>query len=312
MQHPRVQSPFWLAVRARTGPEDYFMRELSYIRLETADKALAETSHAVVLLGSSQVLNGIDAHRLSDMIAPVKLKRRAMYGMTPLKALGAQYYLSIMPSNTVVWYLSEFDFTNQDPLPADWLRPLIRINGLQALVKCYTGRQHIQYWRQWVDMGMSAMFEAWRCRDYARHILMHMTGVDAALAGDYSAADKTALQNMASAYDVLKVMPTEQEAFALLMEYIRGRDAKTVIFEGRLHPDMYTSQRNAVNTHISHWMQAKSMEWNFVFVPLEKQPFRFPKNAWKDMTHLNARGRETFTAFVGEYLTDTHLYNTRM
>lgn len=58
-----LQVPLWLAARTRLDSGQYFMREVCHVRLEE-NAGRQEPRPAVVLVGSSQVLNGVDTDLL--------------------------------------------------------------------------------------------------------------------------------------------------------------------------------------------------------------------------------------------------------
>lgn len=301
VRNARVQIPFWLAVRARTGEGDYFMRELTYMRLHQRAPEEWHSGSCVYLVGSSQVLVGIDEKRLAELIHPVPVKRRAMYGMTPLKALAALSYLDVKPGDKVVFYLSEFDFTNQLEMPVNWMRPLSGPGTLGMISRCFRPLRLLRYWRQLVDLGTASVSEAWRMRDYVKHLVFHVAEGSQSMAA-------TLLVNMdggavmAKPDESLRFMPAEFAAFKRLVEELNARGANGIVFEGQVSPELHTDQRSAFRGETELRMRQLAGEVGFAYVPLDKQAFKAGAGDWKDMTHLSDEGRRKFTEYIADFL----------
>ena len=292
------QSPFWLAVRARAGIHDYYIRELAYIRLEAMDKSLSSETNAVVLVGSSQVLNAVDAVLLSSLIKPMSVKRRALYGMTPIKALAAKHYLSIDEGNTVFQYLSSFDFVNQDPYPINWMRPLIVGESFMDVIRCHNVMTNVENWRNIVDLSLSSQFELWRIRDYVRQITMNFMGASSLTTKQERAEKGDSYQQNTNGIDLF-----EQKAFITLTEYFCDKHANSLIFEGQVNILRQTEQTKENDIIISSWIQSlqnELCETPINYVSLENQCL-IPDSYWEDTIHLNSTGRYAFTHYLADY-----------
>jgi hypothetical protein len=110
------------------------MREVCYVRLEEA-AGRADDAPAAILVGSSQMLHGVNVGKLAAL-QPRPVIRRAMFGMAPLKALAMRAYVPFRPGDVCAMYLSEFDFTNQEPFPFDWFRPHASWRTLPDVMRC--------------------------------------------------------------------------------------------------------------------------------------------------------------------------------
>ena len=82
LRQPTVQTALWLAVEPRIEPSQHFMREVCYVRLEeNAGRATDDPS--VIVVGSSQVLNGVDIGLLRSELQPCPVIRRPCLGCRP-------------------------------------------------------------------------------------------------------------------------------------------------------------------------------------------------------------------------------------
>jgi hypothetical protein len=125
LQRPGMQAAVWLAARARLAPDQVFMREVCYVRLEEASGPPPEAP-AIGLVGARQGRNGVVGRLLGELLHPTPVIRRAMFGMSPLKAMAMQSWMPFRPGDICVQYLSEFDFTNRRPFPFPGSGPMRR------------------------------------------------------------------------------------------------------------------------------------------------------------------------------------------
>lgn len=289
------QAAFWLAVRSRLG-EQPFMREVCYVRLEEAAGRM-DSAPAVVVIGSSQVLNGVDVPALDEALRPERRAiRRAMFGMTPLKALCMRAYFPFRPGDLCATMLSEFDFTNQEEFPADWFRPYASWRTLPDVLSCMGARTCRAHWRQAVDGAMAATWELWRMRDGAREIAFHAVGREAA--ADAASAGSTSASGAALAAEKargpLQRAAAEEKAFVRLTERLQADGVRFVVFEGDVHPAIQSAFRVAEKRRIRAWLQGFGSA-SFRYVPIDELGLSFDLGDWKDMTHLSSTGRAKFT-----------------
>ena len=292
LRTPRAQTPFWLAARARLAPDQYFMNEVCYVRLEAA--AGRETkAPAVVLVGSSQMLNGVDEQLLRRLLEPMPVIRRSMYGLTPLKALAMLAYIPFQPGDSCVQYLSEFDFTNQDEFPCAWFRPYASWSTGPAVVRSVAPAVRVRNWRQLVDYALAATFESWRFRDFARQLSFQFWRRVPATAGTTAAADPAL--TAAEARGPLRPAPAERQAFPVFARQLADRQVKLVVFEGDVNPAIHSPARQQAKAEIRAFLAGFTGTGGYHFVSRPEQELALGPECWKDMTHLNATGRELLT-----------------
>ena len=205
----RVQIPFWLAARARLSPGQHFMRETCYVRIEEAAGRVDERP-GIALVGSSQVLHGMDEQLLRKLIWPVPVIRRAVFGTSPLKALAMMDYVPYRRGDVCAQYLSEFDFTGQEPFPYSWFRPFASWETLPDVLSSVGAETRMREWRGVADYAMAASFETWRSRDFLRQILFHFWSPEPEAIGEQ---EKAMAKGNAWAESAPRFMPGEERAF---------------------------------------------------------------------------------------------------
>ncbi|MBP5787667.1 MAG: hypothetical protein J6Y19_07625 [Kiritimatiellae bacterium] len=290
------QAAFWLAVRTRLDNWSSFLREVCYVRLEeTAGRA--EEKPCVVAVGSSQVLNGVDMHQLGEEVANLGMGaiRRAMFGMTPLKALAMRPWMPFRPGDTCLMYLSEFDFTNQREFPADWFRPYGSWASAGDVVKTVGSRVLCRHWRDAVDYAMACTWELWRMRDGMRELLFHLGG----RADCETCSDQTRIPPR---LDVERAS-WEEDAMRRFADRLSSAGVRLVIFEGDVNPQLYSDERSKERERIRHWLDSLcAAAPDRYYVPLSLQATDIHPDEWKDMTHLNASGRAQLTSAMSLWL----------
>lgn len=291
-----VQIPFWLAARPRLDSTQYFMREVCYVRLEETT-GRADSSPAVIVMGSSQVLHGVDEQLLRELLRPRPVIRRAMFGMTPLNALAFLAYVSLRPGDTCLMYRSEFDFTNQTDYPFAWFRPYGSWRTLPEVWACISPAVRWNHWRELVDTAMAATLESWRMRDFSREIAFHFWGRtpddrrqeasrEPAAAADGAKPEHT---------DALVFSPAQQRAFVRTVELLDEAGVQLVLFEGDVHPALYSENRFQAREKVRQWMQELAQSHAFSYLPLAEQGLDLGPEHWLDTSHLNDAGSERLT-----------------
>jgi len=277
------QTAFWLAVRSRLGDQS-FMREACYVRLEEAAGRHGPTP-AVMVIGSSQVLNGVDTPALDEALRPDRRAiRRAMFGMGPLKALCMRAYFPFRAGDICATLLSEFDFTNQEEFPASWFRPYGSWQTLPDVLACIGGRTCLTHWRQVADYALAATWELWRMRDGAREIAFHATGREMATDTAASAkAGEKAARFAENARGPLQRALAEEKAFVRLSTRLQAEGVRFVVFEGDVHPAIHSEFRTVEKQRIQAWLQSLESD-SFRYVSLDELGLSFPPEDWKDMT----------------------------
>ena len=307
LQRSFLQAPLWLAARARLDRNQSFMREVCYVRLEEAAGRQAG-SPAVVLMGSSQVLWGVDEHQLRKAIDPKPVIRRATYGMTPLKALSMLSYVPLKADDLCVQYLSELDFTNQDQFPYAWFRPYASWSTWPDVIHCVDPAVRLRQWRHVVDYAMAASFECFRDRDFLRQIALHFWGREDASDDQASLAGPVPM--VIQTPDQISFSPSEQRAYEKFLQHLSEREVDLLVFEGDVNPVLHSSERYLARTQTREELMASLSKRGFHYVSLEEQGLSLGAEYWHDMTHLNAAGRERLTRRIAQEVLNLDPRNT--
>ena len=291
------QMPLWLAARARLAPDQFFMREACYVRLEEA-AGRQDDRPSVILMGSSQMLWGVDEHQLRKWIEPKPVIRRAMYGMTPLKALSMLAYVPLRADDLCVQYLSELDFTNQDEFPYAWFRPYASWSTLPDVILCVGPAVGIRQWRHVLDYAMGASFECFRDRDFLRQIVFHFWGK--AGPSDAQASSAVPVPMLVQAPISISFSPGEQRAFERFLQILSEHKVDLLVFEGDVNPVLHSPERLMARTQTRADLMDRLAHRGFRYVSNEQQNLSLGVDFWHDMTHLNAAGRERLTQCMAQ------------
>ena len=296
-----LQVPLWLAARTRLDSGQYFMREVCHVRLEE-NAGRQEPRPAVVLVGSSQVLNGVDTDLLRELLAPVPVIRRAMFGMTPLKALAMSSHMPFRAGDHCVLYLSEFDFTNQDEFPFAWFRPYASWRTLPGVLQSMSRRTKTWHWRRVTDYMLAATVQSWQVRDFLQQVAVHFWAPASQATRSGNDDVKTVL--VTSARAELKHAPAEQRAFLRFAKRLAAHDVDMVIFEGDVNPAIYSPSRLAAKSQVRDFLVELTADSGQRYVSREEQGLAFTAEDWSDMSHLNSVGREKLTRRMAEVLSE--------
>lgn len=302
LHQPKLQTALWLAARARLEADQHFMREVCYVRLEE-NVGRNDERPAVILVGSSQVLNGVDVALLRQLVHPAPVIRRAMFGMTPLKALAMRAYMPFQAGDTCVQYLSEFDFTNQTEFPFAWFRPYASWRTLPDVLRCLSWRVNVQHWREIFDYMMAATTEWWRARDALNRIVFRFCvtgqggddGHDGLALFDPAAAAQQARGDM-------KFETAEWAAFQRWTQILESRQVALLVFEGDVNPAIYSDQRRLAKQNIRERLETVLVTDMGRYVSRDQQALDLKASDWSDMTHLSSSGREKLTHRIAQEL----------
>ena len=297
LQSSFFQAPLWLAARVRLDRDQHFMREVCYVRLEEAAGRQAD-SPAVLLMGSSQVLCGVDEQLLRRLIFPKPVIRRAMFGMTPLKALSMLSYVPLREEDLCVQYLSELDFTNQDEFPYAWFRPYASWSTLPTVMNCVDPVVRLRQWRHGMDYAMAASFEWFRDRDFLRQIAFHFWGREAV--SEDQAPSVSPVPLVIQAPHQIVFSSGEQRAFERFLQYLSERKVDLLVFEGDVNPVLHSPERLLARIQTRESLLASLSKRGFHYVSLEEQGLTMGAEYWNDMTHLNEEGREQLTQRIAQ------------
>ena len=295
----QVQTAVWLSARTRLDAGQHFMREVCFVRLEEA-VGRDQPAPAAVLVGSSQMLHGVDPEQLAQL-QPRPVIRRAMFGMTPLKALAMRAFMPFQPGDICIQYLSEFDFTNQDEFPFSWFRPYASWQTWPDVMACISPRVAVRHWRQVVDYVMAATTEWWRARDFFQVTLFHFWGGRPAGTGETVMPDLAAAA-AAKARGALSPAPAEWKAMDKFSRHLAAAGVRPWVFEGDVNPAIYSAERlqekQVTRVRLAELMKTTGGR----YISLEEQALDLDAGQWLDMTHLNASGCDRLTRCIAREL----------
>lgn len=290
-----LQVALWLGARARLEPDQHFMREVCYVRLEELD-GRASATPGVMVVGSSQILNGVDTPKIRQELAPTPVIRRAMFGMGPLKALAMLPYMPFVPGDRCLLYLSEFDFTNQDAFPFSWIRPYASWKTLPLVFDCLSWRVRLQHWRQLADVSLAASLPSWQTRDFTQRIVLKFWGGRQSQA--LAEPDLRRELLIRDAQGELQDAEGEYRAFSRVADYLTERGVRMVIFEGEVNDAIYSPSRWAKKEQVCRFLTQRVEGGEHRYVSRAEQQLNFLPSDWSDMSHLNDQGREKLTAVM--------------
>ena len=304
---PAAQTTFWLATEARLPAKANmsFMHDVCHVRLEEA-AFKREGKPLLVLTGSSQVVEGVDEKALGEQLPDRTIVKRAVSSLRPLQALVAKKYIPLSKRDTVVHYLSEFDFANQDVFPYDWFRPFAGWGTWLDVLKAVGWKPILQEWRGLVDYSLAASFETWRQRDWARTAFLRVFGVSK----EDSVFDATIPEKRGGAWFARETRGNantleenvQKRAFHIWIANVLQQGCNAIVFEGDVNPLLHNETRMALRREFEQWMAEGAAEGKWRFVPLEEQDAGIGPEDWADMTHLNEVGREKLTRAMGRVL----------
>ena len=297
------QSLFWQAVRARSG-QQHMAREISLLREDAAAKAHQgqRLTPGIVLLGSSQMVYGIDPASLAEQTGrPVY--RRAVAGLFLSELVASQDLADFHPGNRLVMMLSGFDLGARDDLYGDAMRPVATPGGMAHLLAAAPPNLLLLRWRTWIDMEFAAGCDLWRSRDYLRFLLQNPFAAYSASPAVIRTED---LQMQKSAYESLGRNPRMvrlcREALRRFLKAMSGRCRQIVVFEGQVNPAYPASTYPALSADMHRFLLEQQALGYIRYVPVAEQQIDLPAEAWRDMTHLNDAGRSLYTAMFARIL----------
>ena len=295
---PAVQTGFWLATRARldvNGPN--FMSEVCYIRLEEAAGREAEAG-AVILSGTSQMLCGVDELELGRMLAPTAVIRREVSGMGPQNMLAAWSWIPFRRGARSVQVRSEMDFTDQAEWRTAWYRPFLTWRTLPWLMRNVGAAASWRHWNEMPDCAMAASLEGWRMRDGWREIVLH----------PWRRMPETVGEEEKEKAEAAVKMPTlvwsdwEWRAFVDEAERLKEMGVALWVFEGNVNPVLHDARRAETRAEFERRMEEGAAKGLWRFVTEKELDAGIEAADWRDMTHVNAAGREKLTRSMGRVL----------
>lgn len=296
------QSLFWQAIRARAGNQ-HQAREVSIFREDAAACRQANApAPGIVLLGSSQLVFGVDPTELARHTGQ-PVYRRAMAGLFIAELVASQEFSDFHPANHLVLMLSAFDFGARDGLYADAIRPQATPAGIQHLWAAADWPLRLRYWRTFMDLNLAARCDLWRSRDYVRFLLEHP--FSPAQTAPPLIRTETLTQQQ-HAYGHLGRNPAMvQLCYRALARFLADMAAKCrqiTVLEGRVNPTYPSPEFAPLAADARQFLEQQQELGHIRFIPIHAQNLDMPVSVWRDMTHVNAIGRDLYTRLFARCL----------
>lgn len=300
IMQPRVESALWLATLSRLRPADYLLREPLLMQLElTALERNGPRSPGFTVIGSSQVLHGLDTLELSRLVhRPVH--RRALAGMFSLEACAVSDRLMAPRAKTAIFYLSPFDVAARKGILNDWKRMLVTPGSWRELVQVLGPSLGWENARALGELWWAARCRLWSVRDATRQILFHLAGPEAGTTpavlpdtGGMAKADKHAI-------DPVWVEASYRAMERVFKQFSQG-GFEIVVFEGQINPafrEWASDEFWATNTDR---IRETVRQAGGTYVSLAEYHPDIDASLWRDHTHVNSEGRRRLTQAVGDY-----------
>lgn len=296
------QSLFWQAVRARSGNQ-HQAREVSLFREEAAACRRANgPAPGIVLLGSSQLVYGVDTSEVARQTGQ-PVYRRAVAGLFIAELVASQEFSNFHPDNHLALMLSAFDFGARDGLFVDAIRPQATLTGIQHLWAAADWPFRLRYWRTFMDLHLAARCDLWRSRDYARFLLEHPFSPAHIPA---TPVQSETLTEQKRAYGHLGSNPAMvhlcYRAFARFLADMASKCRQITVLEGRVNPTYPSPEFAPLALDVRQFLAQQQQLGHIRFIPIEEQHIDLPVSVWRDMTHVNAIGRTRLTRLFAQCL----------
>jgi len=298
------QSILWQSVRSRAGNQ-YLVREISLLRENAASlqHPAAREVPGLVVMGSSQMVHATDIPRLGQLTG-TPVFRRAVAGLFPTELVASQKFSDFNPDNRLVLMLSGFDLGARNDIYPDAIRPLATLDGMRHLTQAAAWPFWLHHWRVFTDLGFAARCDLWRSRDYARFLMKHP--FEPAILAPADTSD-SATEAQKAAYTQLGSNPHMvalcQDALAGFFQDMSGRCREIIVFEGRVNPAYPSGNLEAMSKQMRDFLLKQEQLGMIRYVPLDEQNLKLPESFWKDMTHVNPKGRKRMTDMFARILT---------
>ena len=299
------QSSLWLSVRSRSG-SDYFVREISVLRLDEASRRAAHDDRpGIVVAGSSQMLHTLDVARLSELTG-LPVHRRATAGMFPVELCAARGFMDFNSENVLLLMLSGFDLGGRDDLYPDAIRPLATPEGVSDMVDASAPRFVLDRWRSYVDLVTASRFELWRSRDYFRFVFNHPFSenvtISTAEASEQVDRQRLAYTQLGRNSDMVAL---SESALQIFLQSISSRVKRIVVVEGRVHPDYPDAGIYPLSATMKMFLAEQEKKGLIEYWPVESQQMNLIVEDWLDMAHVNQGGRVKYTEMFARVLQAT-------
>jgi len=330
---PRVVWFFVEWAKVRT-PNPSFARNTLFWEARAFERRPEDDNrqHSVGLVGSSQIYQGTDLDLLADRVGGAHFEKNCLAGFGPLQYLWLKDRLLERRFNTIVCWLSEFDFFREDQLPVSRLRWAATSDGCRELwqavdwpfVNVKRRIANIQNGSNWTDdaddqwefrgdyadLSLAAVVPIWRHRDHIRRALFNFwwnvslltpavvdEGPQLARSSDLPAAQISLRQNVGRK----RLVDANFSAFQRFALVLKDYQIELIVCEGTTHPQATAVYDGTFRRETRNRLTRMAAASGFNYFDSERLP-QFSESDFADPYHLNADGRTRFSEYLAELL----------
>lgn len=304
-RNPVVQDALWGAVQVRcVQDDDYFMRTVAMFRRTTLHTARADPRPTVKLVGSSQLLWGVDVTKLQAAIPFARIERYAIASLFPVRILQAQAYLNLKSNDLVVVYWSELDMATVRDLDVAKWRPVANVAGFKATFALFPGGILLREWRSMVDYVVATQSALWRDREAMGMLALRPLGVRTEVETELTT---NVLFRVGDGFrKALQDDETIRRGLAASERLVAdwtARGVRVMILEGHVSSYMDQPETQNVRQRVRDRLRELSaVHPEAMYISAEQQAWVPATTNWRDTTHLNKIGREKFTEYLASEL----------
>jgi hypothetical protein len=182
-------------------------------------------------------------------------------------------------------------------------------SGITEILPLLDWNAKLSSWRQITDILLSASSELWRSRDYSRHLLLNIGGVNHP--ERTTSLQDQLQQDMDKAYDWSKRLAPSKRVASESIQFTALRRALhllvqkgggLLVLEGQLNPHADSPESRLLQARLDASLRNFSKEEGFTYLSIADQGIQHPDFEWSDLTHLNETGQQRLTGFLINYL----------
>ena len=308
MTNPKATYALQESIKAR-APQLDFVRNIVFQQQSLSRPTTGKQVAKIGLIGSSQVMLGIDADQLAEDTGG-ETHSCCMPGMVPMQYAAVSQPMANKKLTHVVCWLSEFDFYREKTLPTNRLRWCSSAHNMAQLLDtldwnlCFKNRGELAdlafaatcpLWQQRSVIQMGAFRFWWRFDNVESS--EKTKDADEQKIGGKLVAKEQGVANARKNIQRTPLLLANVASFQQFANAIVASGAKLIVIEGESHPDTMNAYPHEFRSETRQMLMEKSVEIGFEYFESEQRP-QFELSDWRDAVHLNERGRAKLTEFV--------------
>jgi hypothetical protein len=289
---------------------------------------IAGSAHLVGLLGSSQMNLGTDLDLLSRHAPGLRFEKMCLAGFGPLQYLWLKERFIERRFDTIVCWLSEFDFFREDELPVNRLRWAANMEGCRRLwhavdrpvfavgprILCIqqglnwtqTANDHWEFRGDYADLALAALIPLWRHRDHMRRVAFNYwwnASLSSPVPVTISAESQLliAQENLRQNIGRKRLVDANFLAFEQFVRTMKEHQIDVIVCEGTTHPLATAVYDDAFRIETRNRLAKMAETVGFTYFESSQMP-QFTKSDFADPYHLNDEGRTRFSVYLAEIL----------